>query len=186
MGFFSRQECWSGLPCSSPRDLLNSGIKPRSPVMQEDSLPSEPPGKPKNTRVGGISLLQGIFQTRESNWGLLRCRQILYQLSHQGSPQSGIRFAKCFSILWLVFSLFCGSSFLFADGVVKGAGSGAKRETCEFSFGWGLIEGYSPGGSLSGSSEALLRRGGGRSQCVKDSGGGGTSNQARVSGESFC
>ena len=139
--------------------------------MQEDSLPSEPPGKPKNTRVGGISLLQGIFQTRESNWGLLRCRQILYQLSHQGSPQSGIRFAKCFSILWLVFlyfvarlfsilwlvfSLFCGSSFLFADGVVKGAGSGAKHETCEFSFGWGLIEGYSPGGSLSGSSEALL------------------------------
>ena len=38
---------------------------------------------PKNTRVGSLSLLQGIFPTQESNWGLLHCRQILYQLSYQ-------------------------------------------------------------------------------------------------------
>ena len=37
---------WSGLPLSSPRDLPNSGIKPRSLALQTDSLPSEPPGKP--------------------------------------------------------------------------------------------------------------------------------------------
>ena len=30
--------------------------------------------------------LQGIFPTQEWNWGLLHCRRILYQLSHQGSP----------------------------------------------------------------------------------------------------
>ena len=43
---FSRQECWSGLPFPSPGDLPNPGIKPRSPVLQADTLPSEPPGKP--------------------------------------------------------------------------------------------------------------------------------------------
>ena len=43
---FSRQEYWSGLPFSSPGDLRNPGIKPGSPTMQADALPSEPPGKP--------------------------------------------------------------------------------------------------------------------------------------------
>ena len=43
---FSRQEYWSGLPCSPPVDLPNSGIEPRSPALQADSLLSEPPGKP--------------------------------------------------------------------------------------------------------------------------------------------
>ena len=49
-------------------------------------LPAEPQGKPKNTRVGSLSLLQRIFWSQESNQGLLHCRQILYQLSYQGSP----------------------------------------------------------------------------------------------------
>ena len=38
--------------------------------------------------MGSFSLLQGIFLTQESNRGFLHCRQILYQLSYQGSPQS--------------------------------------------------------------------------------------------------
>ena len=46
---FSRQEYWSGLPCPSPGDLPNPGIKPRSSTLQADSLPSEPPGNPKST-----------------------------------------------------------------------------------------------------------------------------------------
>ena len=37
---------WSRLPCPPPGDLLNPGIKSRSPTLQADSLPSEPPGKP--------------------------------------------------------------------------------------------------------------------------------------------
>ena len=41
----SRQEYWCGLPCPSPRDLPNPGIKPRPLALQTDSLPSEPPGK---------------------------------------------------------------------------------------------------------------------------------------------
>ena len=42
---FSRQENWSGLPFPSPGDLSNPEIKPRSPALQADVLPSEPPGK---------------------------------------------------------------------------------------------------------------------------------------------
>ena len=42
---FSRQECWSGLPLSSPGDLPNPGIEPGSPSLYTDALPSEPPGK---------------------------------------------------------------------------------------------------------------------------------------------
>ena len=41
------------------RDIPNPGIKPRSPALQADSLPAEPQGKPKNTGVGSLSLLQG-------------------------------------------------------------------------------------------------------------------------------
>ena len=44
---FSRQEYWSGLPFPSPGDLPNPGIKPGSPALQADALPSKPPGKPK-------------------------------------------------------------------------------------------------------------------------------------------
>ena len=53
-------------------------------AMREVSLPAEPPGKPKNTGVGSLPLLQQIFPTQELNWGLLHCRLILYQLSYQG------------------------------------------------------------------------------------------------------
>ena len=41
----------------------------------------------QNTGVGSLSLLQWIFLTQESNWGLLHCRRILYQLSYQGRPK---------------------------------------------------------------------------------------------------
>ena len=60
--------------------------QPRSPALQVDSLPAEPQGKPKNTGVGNLSLLQGICPTQESNWGLRHFRQILYQLNYLGSP----------------------------------------------------------------------------------------------------
>ena len=46
--------------------------------------PWNSPGQ--KTRVGSLSLLQGIFLTQESNQSFLHCRQILYQLSYQGSP----------------------------------------------------------------------------------------------------
>ena len=75
---FSRPEYWSGWPFSSPEDLPNPGIEPRSHVMQVDSLPAEPQGKAKNIGVGSLSILQQIFPTQESNQDLLHCRQILH------------------------------------------------------------------------------------------------------------
>ena len=44
---FSRQEYWNGLFCPSLGELPNPGIKPGSPALQADCLPSEPPGKPR-------------------------------------------------------------------------------------------------------------------------------------------
>ena len=60
---FSRPEYWSGLPCSPPGDIPRPGTEPRSPTLQVDSLPAEPQGKPKNTGMGNLSLLQGTFLT---------------------------------------------------------------------------------------------------------------------------
>ena len=40
--------------------------------------------------MGTQSLLQGIFLTQEANQGLLHCRQILYQMSYQGSLEISI------------------------------------------------------------------------------------------------
>ena len=53
---FSRQEYWSGLPFPSPGDLPDPGIEPRSPALQADSLPSEPPGKPSWIRYHNTKL----------------------------------------------------------------------------------------------------------------------------------
>ena len=83
-----KKKYWNGQPFPSPRVPPNPGIEPRSHALQVDSLSAETQGKPKNTEVGSLSLLQGSPQprnqaTQESNWGLLHCRQILYHLSHQ-------------------------------------------------------------------------------------------------------
>ena len=71
---------------SSPEDVPNPGIEPRSSTLHMDSLPAEPQGNSKNTGVDSLSLLQEIFPNQESNWGLLHSRWILYQMSYQGSP----------------------------------------------------------------------------------------------------
>ena len=50
------------------RSLLQV-IEPRFPALQAESLPAEPPGKPKNAGMGSLLLLQQIFPTQESNQG---------------------------------------------------------------------------------------------------------------------
>ena len=57
---------------------------PMNCSLPGSSVHRDSPGK--NTGVGCHALLQGIFPTQGSNPGLLHCRQILYHLSHQGSP----------------------------------------------------------------------------------------------------
>ena len=53
-------------------------------VTQSCSAPPSMGFSHKNTGMGSHSLLRGIFPTQVLNPGLLRCRQILYRLSHQG------------------------------------------------------------------------------------------------------
>ena len=66
----------------SPEDLPNLEIDPRSPALQVDALPVKPQGKPKNTGMGSLAILQGIFPTQKSLqadslpaelWGKPRC-----------------------------------------------------------------------------------------------------------------
>ena len=56
MRVLSRQEYWSGLPCPPPGDLPNPGIESRSPTLQADALPSEPPGKPIDRQIDPLPL----------------------------------------------------------------------------------------------------------------------------------
>ena len=72
---FSRPEYWRGYLFPSLGDLPNPGIEPRSPALQVDSSPAEPQGKPKNTGVGSLSLLQQTFLTQKLNPGFLNSRQ---------------------------------------------------------------------------------------------------------------
>ena len=74
---------WVAIPFS--RRFSQTRDQTGSPTLQAGSLPAESSGKPKNTGVGSLCLLQRIFPTQELNQGLLHCRQILYQLSYQGS-----------------------------------------------------------------------------------------------------
>ena len=81
-------------------NLPSPGIEPRSPTFQVNSLPAEPQVKPKNTGVGSLSLLQQIFLTQELNQGLPLCRQILYQLSYQGSQLTEIEIVNFYFHLY--------------------------------------------------------------------------------------
>ena len=55
----------------------------------------------QDTKVGSLSFFQGIFATQGSNPGLPHCRQILYQLSHEGSPRI---------LEWVAYPFSSGSS----------------------------------------------------------------------------
>ena len=67
--------------CHEPasRSVISDSLRPHGLYSPWNSLG-------QNTGVDSLSLLQGIFLSQGLNPGLLHCRWILYQLSHQGSP----------------------------------------------------------------------------------------------------
>ena len=87
------------------RGIVSGESESESRSVASDSLrphglsPWNSPGQ--NIGVGSLSLLQGIFPTEGSNPGLPHCRQILYQLSHKGSPRI---------LKWVAYPFFRGSS----------------------------------------------------------------------------
>ena len=128
---FSRQEYWRGLPFPLQEIFLTQGSNPcllrllygRACLVTQSclalcdpmdcslldfSVHGDCPGK--NTRVGCHALLQGIFPTQGSNWGLCR-RWILHSLSHQGRPYNNNRKSftsycdydrcYCLSLTWI-------------------------------------------------------------------------------------
>ena len=64
----SRQEYWSGLPCSPPGDLPNSGTEPRSSALRADSLSSAPTGKPRILEWVTYPFSRGTSQHRDQIW----------------------------------------------------------------------------------------------------------------------
>ena len=91
--------------CALPPSLLFQNYSESCSVVSNSLRPHElysPWNSPgQNTGVGSLSLLQGIFPTQGSNPGLPHCRQILYQLSHKGSPRI---------LEWVAYSFSSGSS----------------------------------------------------------------------------
>ena len=61
---FSRQEHWSGLPCPSAGDLPDPEIKLRYPMLQADSLPSEPPDKSKACDITSLFIDWKVSDSR--------------------------------------------------------------------------------------------------------------------------
>ena len=79
---------------SESRSVMSDSLRPRG-LYSLWNFPGQ------NTGIGSLSLLQGIFPVQRSNPGLPHCRQILYQLSHKGSPRI---------LEWVACSFFSGSS----------------------------------------------------------------------------
>ena len=109
--------CWVTQSC---RTLFNpmDCSPPGSPVHGDS------PGK--NTWVGCHALLQGIFPTQGSNAGLPHCGQILYQLSHEGSP---------WILEWVAYPFSRGSTLPRNQ-------TGVSRISVRFFTSWATREGY--------------------------------------------
>ena len=67
---FSRQEYWSGLPFPSPGDLPNAGMETRSPTVQADPLPSEPPGSTKTWDISKCQAVEAYMSYWDKEKGL--------------------------------------------------------------------------------------------------------------------
>ena len=87
---FSKQEYWSVLPCSSPGDLPDPSIEPRSPALQSESLPSEPPGKPTVVVDSKYQLWKPIFQ-----WCLQHHKVDRTLYTHTKWIQNSVHFEQC-------------------------------------------------------------------------------------------
>ena len=86
---FSRQEYWSGLPCPPPVDLSNPGIEPRSPTLQADSLPPEPPGRPQGCSVQfSRSIVSNSLRPRESQHARPPCPSPTPRVHSNSCPSS--------------------------------------------------------------------------------------------------
>ena len=80
--------------CPPPGNLPNPEIEPRSPALQADSLPSEPPGKPKNTGVHSLSLFQGILSDQGIELGFPALQVNFLPAELPGKPITSLKWTN--------------------------------------------------------------------------------------------
>ena len=103
-----------------------------------DPMDCSPPGSSvhgdslsKDTGVGCHALFQGNFLTQGSNPGLLHCREILYCLSHQGSPDHQGGFSICFLMERDTIFVFCDTNLYFPQYfIMKNFNREKLKELC--------------------------------------------------------
>ena len=83
--------------------VVSDSLRPHGLSAARLLCPWSSPGQ--NTGVGSHSLLQGIFLTQKSNWGLPHYRRILYQLSYQENLTYSKDFGKYWLLGWWLISL---------------------------------------------------------------------------------
>ena len=106
-----QQEYWSGLLCPPPEDLPNPRIKPRSPTVQADSLSHEPPGKPMNIGVSSLSLLQGIFPTKNqtivggffTNWATREAKDLKHGSKSLRNNFCSFNWSTSYQSYWFIW-----------------------------------------------------------------------------------
>ena len=100
---FSRVEYWNGLPFPSPGDLLNPGIEPKSPALQVDSLPAEPPGKPiiqnRSHYYGGWK----FYNLQSANWRTKNTSGVIFSLSAGECQCPSVKAESGFSLIFPFF-----------------------------------------------------------------------------------
>ena len=104
---FSRQEYWNGLPCLSPGDFPHPGIEPRSPTLQADSLPSDPPGKTHVTLCAikcFASMIKLKILSLGHHPGIFRWIQCNHKGSSKGKRETGESGKEMWR--WLCFCLW--------------------------------------------------------------------------------
>ena len=107
--------------------LLQGSSQPRDRTqvscVAADSLPAEPQGKPNDTGVGSLSLLQQIFLTQELNQGLLHCWKILLPTELSGKPHltCHIISSSCLQSVFLTTSKVLEDKSFYFDTVVPPA-----------------------------------------------------------------
>ena len=89
---FSRQEYWSGLPCPAPGDLPKPGIKPRSPTLQADSLPSESRAEP----CGSWSIFMYFTATHKQSFEMMLFKKFPHYFYWVPSLACSVLFFKKF------------------------------------------------------------------------------------------
>ena len=134
---FSRQEYCGGLSCPPPGDLPNPVIGPRSPTLQADSLPSEPPGEP----IGNIQIVQAPQLEYWAVWmplkpGQWKARFLYFFIKKKKQKKQKILFLKHLFI-WLcqvlveTFGIFRPSlQYVGSLEVACGCGSSSLIRGC--------------------------------------------------------